>query len=238
MKKVFIFSLLLIFVSAVYAQTANTFLILSEIKHDFGNINEKDGKVAYKFTFKNTGTNPLLIENISTGCGCTTINYSKAPINPGKTGQITVIYNPAYRPGVFSKEIDIITNHQQNINRIWIKGNVIPFTHPVQEDYPYDFSNGLYLSLQTLAFGKASRQIALRYANTTNQSITLSFESEGIHPELTFTNPGKLSAGQRGEITLQYNNKGNSGPLLFNLYVVRNGVKLKEKIQISVAGGK
>ncbi|WPQ66179.1 DUF1573 domain-containing protein [Chitinophaga sancti] len=112
------------------AQTANNSLVFREIKYDFGNIKEKDGKVTHTFIFSNTGRTPVVIENVITGCSCTAITFSKAPVKTGKQGRITVCYNPAYRKYLFSKEIDVVTNEHNNVNRIWIKGNVIPIVVP------------------------------------------------------------------------------------------------------------
>ena len=50
---------------------------------DFGNITQGE-TVTHTFYFKNTGTQNLLIKNVETGCGCTTADYDKAPVRPGK----------------------------------------------------------------------------------------------------------------------------------------------------------
>ena len=54
---------------------------------DFGNITQGE-TVTHTFYFKNTGTQNLLIKNVETGCGCTTADYDKAPVRPGKEGKI------------------------------------------------------------------------------------------------------------------------------------------------------
>ena len=47
------------------------------------------------FVVKNIGKTPLIIEAANPTCGCTIGDYTKAPIAPGKTGQITATYNAA-----------------------------------------------------------------------------------------------------------------------------------------------
>lgn len=76
---------------------------------DFGTISEGE-EVAHTFYFKNTGDHQLLIKKIETGCGCTTANYSKAPIAPGKEGKIEIAFNSAGRYGKQYKEIRIFAN--------------------------------------------------------------------------------------------------------------------------------
>lgn len=54
-----------------------------------------------KFLFENIGTTPLVIENVSSSCGCTTAYYSVKPIVPHKTGKIIAIYNASTIGHVF-----------------------------------------------------------------------------------------------------------------------------------------
>jgi len=77
------------------------------------------------FTVKNTGTKPLILNEIKPQCGCTTPEWSKDPIAPGKTGQIKVAYDTKLK-GNFKKLIEVFSNDPEN-NRsvIWIQGNVI-----------------------------------------------------------------------------------------------------------------
>ena len=75
------------------------------------------------FVVKNTGDKPLIISNVKPSCGCTTPDWSKEPILPGKTGQIKVHYNTT--PGPFQKMIEVFTNDPVNSRSvIHIKGNV------------------------------------------------------------------------------------------------------------------
>ena len=76
---------------------------------DFGNISEGE-EVSHTFYFRNTGKHNLIIKNIETGCGCTTVNYDKAPIAPGKEGKIEIAFNSAGRYGKQYKEICIFAN--------------------------------------------------------------------------------------------------------------------------------
>jgi len=96
--------------------------------HDFGTIQEKNGPVSCAFEFTNTGTAPLVIISAKTSCGCTTPSFPKRPIEPGKTGEITVKYNPAGRPGEFDKRVTVRTNVKGRDSRIRLRltGTVIP----------------------------------------------------------------------------------------------------------------
>ncbi len=91
--------------------------------HDFGNI--KEGVQAeYTFKFTNTGKEPLVITNVQASCGCTTPKWTKEPVKPGESGQVTAIYNSKGRPGNFNKAITITSNAKTAQKVLFIKGNV------------------------------------------------------------------------------------------------------------------
>ncbi len=99
-------------------------------KHDFGEISE--GAIAsYDFSFKNTGTTPLVISKVKASCGCTTPFWSKKPIPPGKSGKITASYNSKNRSGSFNKSITITSNALVSSKVIFIKGIVVRNSRPV-----------------------------------------------------------------------------------------------------------
>lgn len=76
---------------------------------NFGKISEGE-IVAHTYYFKNTGTTDLLIKNVDSGCGCTSVNYSSRPLSPGKEGKIEITFNSSGRYGKQYKEILIFAN--------------------------------------------------------------------------------------------------------------------------------
>lgn len=90
-------------------------------KFEFGNFDwTKEQNVT--FTLKNMGDNPLVIENINTSCGCTSVNYSKEPIRPGKEVVLEVVYK-ADHPEYFNKTITVYCNAESSPIRLTVKGN-------------------------------------------------------------------------------------------------------------------
>ena len=127
--KRFIFTLIAICVASVgfimKAEDNGPVMTFDEKTYDFGTIKEVDGPVTHSFEFTNTGNEPLVIINVNASCGCTRPEYSKAPIKPGKSGKIKVTFNPAGRPGEFSKDIKVRTNENKR-PILKITGIVIP----------------------------------------------------------------------------------------------------------------
>ena len=122
MKNYSLASLLLFFVLTSFSQKPN--ISFEESEYNFGDIEEKGGKVSHKFTFTNNGKNPLRILSVKPSCGCTTPDWTKDEIKPGNQGYIIAEYNPKGRPGVFRKSLSIVTNDNQRV-LIFIKGKVI-----------------------------------------------------------------------------------------------------------------
>ncbi len=81
----------------------------SEYEHDFGKV-EAGEKIACFFTYTNSGVGSLVINSVSTSCGCTVPKYDKRPLAPGKSGTLEVIFNTAGYNGVQSKTVTIQSN--------------------------------------------------------------------------------------------------------------------------------
>jgi len=107
-----------------------TGLTFKEDTFSFGDI-EKGKPVSHEFTFKNTSKQTILITNVKASCGCTATNYTKTPIKPGESGNVTATYNAA-NPGSFNKSITVTANDTELNKVLTIKGKVIaPETAPV-----------------------------------------------------------------------------------------------------------
>lgn len=75
------------------------------------------------FNFINNGENPLVIHTLKTSCGCTTSNWIKKRILPGKSSTIHVTYNAASL-GYFRKSINVYANIKHNPITLEIFGEV------------------------------------------------------------------------------------------------------------------
>lgn len=122
MKSLFTFVLVCLS-AAVFGQAQAT---LNKNIHNFGTFKEGADSVCV-FTITNTGNQPLIIISVSKPCGCTTPDYSREPIMPGKTGTVTVKYASQDHPGKFIKNLQVKTNDPvHDVVTITITGEVIP----------------------------------------------------------------------------------------------------------------
>jgi len=70
----------------------------------------------------NTGKEPLIIQRVQPSCGCTTPDWTKEPIAPGKTGMVKASYGTQGRPGHFEKSLTVFSN--AGTKMLTIKGTV------------------------------------------------------------------------------------------------------------------
>ena len=122
MKKLFfVFAFLFV---ATFANAQGVIKFKTE-SHDFGKV-EEGVQAAYTFEFTNTGTAPVVISNAQASCGCTTPDWTKEPVMPGKTGKVMASFNSQGRPGNFSKTVTVISNSETPQIVLSIKGEVNP----------------------------------------------------------------------------------------------------------------
>lgn len=84
---VFIFMAILLATGMASAQK-KAVISAETTSFDFGTIKEADGKVSHTFEVSNTGDMPLVITRVIASCGCTTPEWPKEPVAPGKKAQI------------------------------------------------------------------------------------------------------------------------------------------------------
>ena len=101
-------------------------ITFKETSHDFGNIPFK-GNGSYEFVFVNTGTEPLILTQPKSSCGCTVPEWPRQPILPGESNVIKVTYKNTDRPGNFNKYVTVFSNAAVNKEvKLHIKGTVEP----------------------------------------------------------------------------------------------------------------
>lgn len=208
--------------------------------HDFGTIQERDGKVSHTFTFTNTSTKPMAISDVNAWCGCTTAEFTKSVILPGRQGKVTVTYNPNRRPGKFSKEVVVMLNDGALYTRVWVKGNVEGYLHPVTEDYPYAFGEGLYLGYKVLPFvctrQGAEAHIDQRIANDTDKEMTVEFQRVPNNRVLKMPDRITLKPRERTSFRVSYRvAKVYSADRYILVYPVVNGKRVKP-IRVNLFG--
>lgn len=93
---------------------------------DYGTISLNSDNGVRVFEFTNTGTEPLIITDVKSTCGCTIPTKPTEPILPGKAGKIEVKYNMSIGP--IRKTITVesnAVNYESGMVPLKIKGTVV-----------------------------------------------------------------------------------------------------------------
>jgi hypothetical protein len=85
---------------------------ISEEEWDFGKIKE-DERPVHIFTIKNIGKEELIISRVRSSCGCAATLLSSDNIQPGKSTELKVTFNPTGYNGLVKKDIYIESNDPQ-----------------------------------------------------------------------------------------------------------------------------
>ena len=93
----------------------------SNISVSLGRFDRQEEQKA-TFILKNVGDKPLVIQDVATSCGCTTVAYSKEPALPGKEIDLEVVYK-AEHPEHFDKTIMVYCNAENSPLVLKISGD-------------------------------------------------------------------------------------------------------------------
>jgi len=86
--------------------------------------NLKEGEIVnLSFAIKNIGAKPLIIRNIVTGCGCTSVKYDRKPLQSGDTALVKLTFDSRGQYGAQMKTIEIISTDNK-VAYIKLKANV------------------------------------------------------------------------------------------------------------------
>jgi len=209
--------------------------------HDFGKVNEEDGKITYVFEFANKGNSPLVVSRVQTSCGCTTPTWSKEPIEPGKKGSITVTYSTIGRPGTFIKTISVYSNAVDEQFDLTIRGEVISKKGVENTAYPIKIS-GVSLKTRVLQMNNIekgkSQTRTLEFQNTSKSDLKVSIDDLPQYITAT-SSPTILKPNDEGKITFTFNslNCKQWGPVTDEVYLTLNGSKkVSDEFKIMLVG--
>lgn len=224
MKKIFTVMASMLMAATMMAQ--EPVITFEKTTHDFGKINEADGRVTTVFNFKNEGMTPLVLSNVRASCGCTTPKWNREPIEPGAAGAITVTYNPNGRPGKFSKTITITSNAKEATTRVYIKGEVIP--KPAQPVNRYMAKiEELSVKATDLNLGAVKKgntiTKTIEYANQTNSDLKVEISQADYVDALATLETVKPQQTGQFSILFDANACPVYGPVQAKLYVRVNG---------------
>jgi hypothetical protein len=116
-----------------------------EMLWDFGQV--KQGELlSHEFVFSNEGDATLVIQKVSTTCGCTAALLSADKIPPGKEGKIEVKFDTRGYGGQVSKLLYVDSNDpQQSRQQLQVTADIETPPAPRIDLDPYNYDAGLVI---------------------------------------------------------------------------------------------
>ena len=208
MKARFLLLVLTLFVysGSLVAQSSQAKIVFEQTEHDFGTFKEAAGPQSYNFAFTNKGGTPLILNNVQASCGCTTPEWTKKPIAPGEKGFIKVSYNPANRPGPFTKTITVSSNGEDARTILRISGTVEQREKTIAELYPREIGP-VRAKSNHIAFVKIKENEvltdSLQIINDSDSPVSLDFKTPPENLSVKVI-PSTLKAHEKGDIVVTY----------------------------------
>lgn len=230
---------------AIMAALCSPTILFGEIRwlsteYDFGSFKEIGGPKTGSVQFVNEGPEATIVNRVRPSCGCTGADYTRGEIAPGDTATIYFTYNPAGRPGRFSKTVKVYTGENNELTSITIKGTVVGSPATLSTDYP-EVAGPLRLSTSQVnfgdvTFGKGAHEFVRGY----NQS------QDTIYPYVTgkvgdidvSLSSAAVAPGDLFSIGLYFNGRKvqqlGAESYDFSVYANKNGESLPLKIDVNV----
>ena len=205
---------------------------------DLGKIKEIEGPVTVRLLVRNNYPDTLFPLRMYTPCSCTTVKFDRKPVAPGADEVLEVTYNPAYRPGLMMEEIVVYYQNSPVKSRsMVIKGEVIGYKHPIEEDRPYALGEGLYMSHKVLSFGSAApgqtKDMFFRHGNGGSRKADITFDiPEQWQPYLRMRQPGLMKADERDTIHVKFTMPEGIDSVKFTIQPKVNGKPTEEKLTV------
>ena len=194
--------------SLVYSQTDkqnvdenSPKIVFENTVHDFGSV-PYNGNATYEYVFTNKGKSPLVINNCKKGCGCTSVSWTKEPIQSGQKGKVIATYN-SLKLGYFNKGVDVYSNAGISKVNLRLIGEVADPDVVSQNEFPINGPTMIF-EKTTYDLGKiqkgSSPGCEIKFKNTgkTDLQVINTISEKGI--KSIDINRQTISSGKSGSV--------------------------------------
>lgn len=171
--------------------------------HDFGDVMLSDGPMSCTFTMKNISGSPVAIYRVLTSCGCTEPSWTEAPIRPGETGTVSVVFSNDQGPYPFDKTVTVYVSGLSKPVLLKVRGVVHEKAKSLSELFPVS-CGPLGFRERTISLGQLDqgsvRSVELEVANTSGRDVAVEFAD--VTPGLSVSMPSSvIPAKSKARIT-------------------------------------
>lgn len=203
------FSIIVVSLCCVILASAREGIEWLSTTYDFGTFKEVAGPQTGVVRFVNHGPEETIINRVRSSCGCTVAEYTDGVIAVGDTAEVRFTYNPAGRPGRFSKSVKVYVGKDNTMTSIVLKGMVVGKPESLNKQYPIE-SGDLRLSSTSMILGDVikglSRHEFIYGYNQGEKPIKLSWENVPRCLSIGVSN-ATMEAGDMVTISIYYNSR-------------------------------
>jgi hypothetical protein len=153
-------------------------LEIDKTVHNFGDVMLDSGPVSCAFTLQNISDKPVVIYNVVSSCGCTDVKWTKEPLRPGESGNVSVTYSNDEGPYPFDKTITMYVSDIKKPVLLKVRGVSLAKAQPLEELYPVTYGP-LAMKSASLKCGNLDqgeqRSDAFMVVNLSDKPINVTF---------------------------------------------------------------
>jgi len=206
-----------------------------EIVHDFGDVIAGSGPLDCTFEVKNVSSDPIVIYNVVTSCGCTDVQWTREPLRQGETGTISVVYKNEDGPYPFDKNLTAYISGLKRPVVLRLRGTAHEKKVPLSEAYPLHIGSLGFKELQ-IRCGNMSqgsqRSDAVYVANIGSKPIKVSFADVSDGMDISVS-PETIPAGEKARMVYTItSDRSRWGKNWYDATPVIDGRKQSGKVSI------
>ena len=234
MRRIIIVLVMLVIGGWSFAQSGHTSALEFEnVVYNFGKISVDAGVQKCSFSFTNVSSQPVVINNVISSCGCSVAEWPKAPIMPGAKGKIDVSYLNDQGPYPFDKTFTVYISSSEKPILLRITGIVYDKGKSMEDLFPAKY--GLLGMKSYVQNGGQIEQGLQRsesenVVNLSDKKVKVTFAN--VSPGLKISiKPSVIEPGESAIISYTIESKAavHWGKTRYSATFVCNGVEQKPK---------
>ncbi len=220
----------LIFGGAVWA-AGQSRIRFKETSWDFGRV--KQGEVlSHEFVFSNEGDVTLVIQKVTTTCGCTAALLSADKIPPGKEGKIEIKFDTRGYGGQVGKLLYVDSNDPDRARQqLQVTADIETPPAPKIELDPYNYDSGLVIEgegitadLKVMNKGELELKVEFNHRNAT-------YTSSGKPVSL----PLKIAAGKEVTVEVRIPTQDRTG-VVREYLLIKSNDPMRTTLSLYISG--
>lgn len=207
--------------------SAQNKLKFDEQVHDFGQILVSDGPVSCSFTATNMSSSPVVIQSVTTSCGCTSVKWERKAVKPGQKTSISVTYSNDEGPYPFDKTLTVKLEGERRPILLHVRGTSQERLRSDAEMFPVVYGGSFALVSDHFKCGNMEQGMSkgdqTQVANLSSSPINVGFAdvSDGLALEVR---PNPIPAGSHAVLYYTVNaRKEKWGGNVYSATPVING---------------